>query len=136
LFNGREIQRGLRIDPAFAQAKSPFTYMKTIFAVLACFTILLLPATAAGPNDKRLSMEQRLREADIAVALKHYERVCTELCEYRFRQELAAIDEGGKPAERELQLKILLQKIEVLERYAKNLREELLKAGRVTVGTD
>ena len=111
--------------------------MKTsVAAILIIFLALLLPAGAAGPNDKRLSMEQRLREADVAVALKHYERVCTELCEYRLRQELAAADEGGKPAERELQLKILLQKIDILERYAKNLREELLKAGRVTVGTD
>ena len=111
--------------------------MKATFAAIVIIGILLVvPTRAAGPNDKRLSMEQRLREADVAVALKHYERVCTELCEHRLRLELAAADEGGKPGERENQLKILTQKIDILERYAKNLLEELLKVGRVTVGSD
>ena len=90
---------------------------------------------AASPAEKRLSMEQRLTEADIAVALKHYERVCTELLETRLRKTLAETEQAGTVAEREMQLKTIVQKIDLLEHYAKNLREELLKAGRIDVTT-
>ena len=76
-------------------------------------------------------MEQRLRETDVAVTLKHYERVCSELMESRLKQDLFAVEGAGKPEERELQAKMLALRIDVLERYAKALREELLKAGRV-----
>jgi hypothetical protein len=78
-------------------------------------------------------MEQRLTEADIDVALKHYERVCTDLLETRLRQTLAETDPSGTAAEQEKQLRLIAQKIELLEQYAKNLREELLKAGRIDV---
>jgi hypothetical protein len=93
------------------------------------------PASAANPADKRLSMEQRLTEADIAVALKHYERVCTELLDTRLRKTLAETEQTGTAAERERQLKLIAQKIDLLEHYAKELREELLKAGRIDVTT-
>jgi hypothetical protein len=76
-------------------------------------------------------MEQRLRETDIAVTLKHYERVCSELMESRLKQDLHAVEAVGKPEEREQQAKLLTVRIDVLERYAKALREELLKAGRL-----
>ena len=85
----------------------------------------------AEPSQKRLSMEQRLRETDIAVTLKHYERVCSELMESRLKQDLIGIEGTGKPEERELQAKMLALRIDTLERYAKSLREELLKAGRM-----
>jgi hypothetical protein len=110
--------------------------MKTILAAILLLSVLaVLPLTAAGPNDKRLSMEQRLTETDISVALKHYEAVRMQLLDARLRQELADTDIAGKPADREAQLKALTQRIEILERYVKGLREDLLKAGQIAAAT-
>jgi hypothetical protein len=106
--------------------------MKTTLATILLFG-LISTAPAATPAEKRLTMEQRLTEADLAVALKHYERVCTELLDARLRQSLFEAESTGAPAERENQFKMILRKIEILERYAKNLREELLKAGRIDI---
>jgi hypothetical protein len=88
---------------------------------------------AATPAEKRLSMEQRLTESDIAVALRHYERVCTELLDTRLRKTLAETEPSPTPAEKETQLRLLGQKIDLLEQSAKNLRDELMKAGRIDV---
>ena len=98
-----------------------------LFLALAMAT----PIAAASPNEKRLSMEQRLRETDISVALKHYERVCTELMDARLKLDLATVEEAKTAAERENHIKLIALRIDSLERYAKNLREELLKAGRI-----
>jgi hypothetical protein len=107
--------------------------MKTVVALLcaASACAVLAPCAQAEPSQKRLSMEQRLRETDIAVTLKHYERVCSELMESRLKQDLLAVEATGKPEEREQQAKTLALRIDLLEHYAKALREELLKAGRV-----
>jgi hypothetical protein len=128
--------------------KSPisFLYIREVSGVsriALAATIALLgwaltsPAwlAAATPAEKRLSMEQRLTESDIAVALKHYERVCTELLDTRLRKTLTESEPAAKPAEKEAQLRLIAQKIALLEQHSKNLREELLKAGRIDVTT-
>ncbi|HEX5176759.1 MAG TPA: hypothetical protein VFV83_07020 [Chthoniobacteraceae bacterium] len=96
---------------------------------------LALPTVveAATPAEKRLSMEQRLTESDIAVALRHYERVCTELLDTRLRKTLAETEPSPTPAEKETQLRLLEKKIDLLEQYAKSLRDELMKAVRIDV---
>ena len=107
--------------------------MKTIIALLLALAAAA-PIAAASPNEKRLSMEQRLRETDLSVALKHYERVCTELMDARLKLDLASVEDAKDAknvAERENQIKLIALRIDILERYAKNLREELLKAGRI-----
>jgi hypothetical protein len=76
-------------------------------------------------------MEQRLNETDISVALKHYESVRTQLLDARLRQELVETEVAAKPGDREIQIKLLAQKIDILEHYAKGLREDLLKAGQI-----
>jgi hypothetical protein len=48
------------------------------------------------------------------------------------KQDLISVEGSAKPDEREQQAKILALRIDVLERYAKSLREELLKAGRMS----
>ena len=107
--------------------------------IIACVVAFLFglasPSSlnAATPAEKRLRMEQRLTESDIAVALRHYERVCTELLDTRLRKTLAETEPSPTPAEKETQLHLLEQKIDLLEQYAKNLREELMKAGRIDV---
>jgi hypothetical protein len=108
--------------------------MKSILAALIVFTALpVLPLIGANPTEKRLTMEQRIQDTDISVALKHYEGVRTELLNARLRQELAEAEQAGTPAERENQFRILTRRIELLERYAKNLRDGLLKAGQLDV---
>jgi hypothetical protein len=109
--------------------------MKTVIALSCVFGLLFAfrPPAQAEPSQKRLSMEQRLRETDIAVTLKHYERVCSELMESRLKQDLISVEGSAKPEEREQQAKMLALRIDVLERYARALREELLKAGRMSV---
>ena len=108
--------------------------MKRLLALTCLLSMLpvLLPLAHGEPSQKRLSMEQRLRETDIAVTLKHYERVCSELMESRLKQDLIFVEGSAKPDEREQQAKMLALRIDVLERYAKALREELLKAGRMS----
>jgi len=108
--------------------------MKTMIAFSCILGTLsaFLPVAHGEPSQKRLSMEQRLRETDIAVTLKHYERVCSELMESRLKQDLISVEGSAKPDEREQQAKMLALRVDVLERYAKALREELLKAGRMS----
>ena len=104
--------------------------MKKLFSALLTFTALwVLPVTAATPNDKRLSMEQRIQDTDTAVALKHYEAVRTELLNARMKLELAETEQAGSPVERENNRKLLVLRIEILDRYTKNLRDGLLKSG-------
>jgi len=107
--------------------------MKSVLPIsyLVLTLSVLLPSAHAEPSQKRLSMEQRLRETDIAVILKHYERVCSDLMESRLKQDLISVEGSAKPEEREQQAHLLALRIDVLERYAKALREELLKAGRM-----
>jgi hypothetical protein len=108
--------------------------MKSILATLFVFALFgFLPLLGGNPTEKRLTMEQRIQDTDISVALKHYEGVRTELLNARLRQELAEAEQAGTPAERENQLRILARRIELLERYAKNLRDGLLKAGQFDV---
>ncbi len=105
--------------------------MRTTLAALIVFAgVSMPPAIGATPNDKRLTMEQRIQDTDTAVALKHYESVRTELLNARLKHELAETEQAGTLIEREHQLKVLVLKIDILERYAKNLREGLLKSGQ------
>ena len=104
--------------------------MRAIITGIVLVVGLSLPSAGATPNDKRLSMEQRIQDTDTAVALKHYETVRTELLNARLKHELAETEQSGTPMERENQLKLLALKIDILERYAKNLREGLLKSGQ------
>lgn len=76
-------------------------------------------------------MEQRIHDTEIGVGLKHYETVRTDLANARLKQELAGAEPIGTVAERETQAKLLSLKIELLERYAKMLRDDLLKAGQL-----
>ncbi len=105
--------------------------MKTFATLLLFGALYASPGFAASPNDKRLTMEQRIQDTEVSVGLKHYETVRTELANARLKQELAETEPLGKPAEREAQAKLLALKIELLERYAKVLREDLLKAGQL-----
>jgi hypothetical protein len=106
-------------------------HMKTTLpAILLLSGFAVFPITAATPNEKRLTMEQRISDTDISVDLKHYETVRMELLNARLKRELAEAEQTGTTAERETQSKTLAQKIEILERYAKTLREGLLKAGQ------
>ncbi len=105
--------------------------MKTTLAAISTFTALcVLPVAAATPNEKRLSMEQRIQDTDTAVALKHYEAVRTELLNARMKLELAETEQAGSLVEREYGRKILALRIEILERYTKDLRDGLLKSGQ------
>lgn len=105
--------------------------MKILATMIVLGAVWTSPAFAAGPNDKRLSMEQRIQDTEIGIGLKHYETVRTELANARLKQELAQAEALGTLAEREAQAKLLALKIELLERYAKMLRDDLLKAGQL-----
>lgn len=107
--------------------------MKTPAIIALAGAVCISTAFAAGPNDKRLTMEQRIQDTEISVGLKHYESVRTELANARLKQELAETEPVGTAAQREAQAKLLTLKIELLERYAKILRDDLLKAGQLAI---
>src|SRR5688572_2488515 len=105
--------------------------MKILLTLIVLAALCLSTALAASPNDKRLTMEQRIQDTEISVGLKHYEMVRLELANARLKQELAEAEAVGPLADREAQAKVLALKIELLERYAKMLRDDLLKAGQL-----
>jgi hypothetical protein len=107
--------------------------MKTLATIVLAGAVCMSTAFAASPNDKRLTMEQRIQDTEISVGLKHYETVRTELANARLKQELAETEPVGTPAQREAQAKLLSLKIELLERYSKILRDDLLKAGQLAI---
>src|SRR5687768_7989826 len=105
--------------------------MKTLVTLIVLAVLYPSHAIAAAPNEKRLTMEQRIQDTELSVGLKHYEMVRLELANARLKQELAEADVVGPLAEREAQAKLLALRIELLERYAKTLRDDLLKAGQL-----
>ena len=107
--------------------------MKILATIIVLGVVSMSTASAAGANEKRLSMEQRIQDTEIGVGLKHYEAVRTELANARLKQELAQAEATGTLAEREAQAKLLAMKIELLERYAKMLRDDLLKASQLAI---
>jgi hypothetical protein len=107
--------------------------MKILTTLSILGVVCLSTAWAANPNDKRLTMEQRIQDTEISVGLKHYETVRTELANARLKQELADTEPAATAAQREAQAKLLTLKIELLERYSKILRDDLLKAGQLAI---
>src|SRR5262245_21430498 len=69
--------------------------MKNTFRILVCITALTALPLLAGDNQSSPSdVEQRLRETDLSLAIRQYERVKMEAFETRLQLDLLSTEEG------------------------------------------
>jgi hypothetical protein len=102
----------------------------TLLIVLSVSLFSVCPLRGADPENNPPKVEQRLREVDLAIALKQYERVRMEEFDLSLKLESLQTDgEGQNPEARKKQERILLNKIAGLHQRGDELRELILKLG-------
>ena len=104
--------------------------MKNKLSILVCITALsVLPLIAGDAEAKSPSVEQRLRETDLSLAIRQYERVKMEAFETRLKLDLLDTDEDMTEAVRKKRAELLTQRHDILQMRANELRETALKLG-------
>jgi hypothetical protein len=96
--------------------------MKIIITAMAAFTAFtgILPAESSGSAGAR-SITVRLRQIDLDVALKHYEKVRTMLLESQLELKI----QGATQADAEPQIVLTKRKIDILELSLRQTRGEI-----------
>jgi hypothetical protein len=104
--------------------------MKNKLHVLVCIaTLCVLPLLAGDGETKSLSVEQRLRETDLSLALRQYERVKMESFETRLKLDLLSTDDDITETVRIKRAELLERRRNILEQRAADLRNTALKLG-------
>jgi hypothetical protein len=104
--------------------------MKHKLHILVCITALsVLPLLAGDSDTKSLSVEQRLRETDLSLAIRQYERVKMEAFETRLKLDLLDTDEEMSEAVRKKRTDLLAKRHAILEQRADELRATAHKLG-------
>jgi len=97
--------------------------MKTKLPLLACIAVLsTLPLWAADGDGKRNPIEQRLREIDLSLTLRQYERVKMEVFETRLKMDLLDTEEELTEPARRKRRELLTARQEILLHRAAELR--------------
>src|SRR5450432_1673793 len=97
----------------------------TTLAIVGAFATS--PMLLAEPNEQHPSMEQRIREADISVALKQYEKVATQLSDTELERELLL----QRNTNLSPQYISLTNKMEILEKFLNRLRNQLQEQSKL-----
>jgi hypothetical protein len=107
--------------------------MKNKLYVLVCITALsVLPLAAGDGEAKSVSVEQRLREMDLSLALRQYERVKMEAFETDLKLTLLPTDEDLTEPARKKRAQLLTERLQILEQRADKLRAIVLEFGEQT----
>jgi len=109
--------------------------MKNKLLILVCITALwALPLVAGDSQIKSSDVDQRLRETDLSLALRQYERVKMEAFETRLKLDLLDTEEGMTEVARKTRSELLRKRYETLIRSADELRELALNIeGKIKV---
>lgn len=104
--------------------------MRNKLHILVCIAALcVLPLLAGDGETKSLSVEQRLRETDLSLALRQYERVKMESFETRLKLDLLGTDDDITETVRIKRAELLERRSNMLEQRAADLRNTALKLG-------
>jgi len=107
--------------------------MKTRLHILVCITALsVLPLLAGDSESKSVTVEQRLRETDLSLAIRQYERVKMEAFETRLKLDLLDTDEEMTENVRKKRAELLAKRHDILQQRADELRSVALKLGEGT----
>ena len=100
-----------------------------------CYILLCLGAfsisTLCGADSpaKSASVEERLRETDLALTLHHYERVQMEAFEVKLKIDLLETDGEKTPEKRRKEAELLNKRASILSERVQELRLTALKLG-------
>jgi len=104
--------------------------MKNKLYVLVCITALsVLPLVAGDGEAKSVSVEQRLREMDLSLALRQYERVKMEAFETDLKLTLLPTDEDLTESVRKKRTELLQKRLDILQQRAEQLRAMVMATG-------
>jgi hypothetical protein len=108
-----------------------------LFLCITALSVLPLWADDASKPDapKTLTVEQRLREIDLSVTLREYERVKTELAETDLKRLLLQADGDLTEADLKKQAEVLMRRRDTLDMCAVELREEAKSLGNESTAT-
>ena len=120
---------------AHTQAQNRPEIMKNMLRILVCLTVLtVLPVFAGECQSHSCDVDQRLRETDLSLALRQYERVKMEAFETRLKLDLLDTEEGMTEVARKTRTELLRKRFETLIRNADELRELALNLeGKIKV---
>jgi predicted RND superfamily exporter protein len=95
--------------------------MKSLFAILAVVMALAAsPVLAADKEKGYRSVEERLKQAELSVAIKQYKKVV--LLQQETALQIALIETGASPVG-EKEVKVLTKRLELLAKQADSLRQ-------------
>ncbi len=104
--------------------------MKSRLLILLCVaTFSIFPLWAADSEATSASIEQRLRETDLAIALRQYERVRMEAFEARLQLDLLDSQAEMSQDERKKRWVLLDKRDAILRERAQEIRQSILKLG-------
>ena len=104
--------------------------MNNKLRILLCITVLsVLPLIAGDAETKSLSVEQRLREMDLSLTIRQYERLRMEAFETRLKLELLDTEEDMTETVRKKRAELLDKRYEILHRRASELRDTAIMLG-------
>jgi hypothetical protein len=111
--------------------------MKNKLRILLCImAVSVVPLWAADNENKSVSVEQRLREIDVSLALRQYERVQMEAFETNLKLELLDTEGEMTKSERDKKVALLEKKLSILQGRAQMLRETALQLeSKISVAT-
>src|SRR6185369_7759992 len=99
--------------------------MKNKLRIVVCImAVSVLSLWAADNENKSVSVEQRLREIDLSLTLRQYERVQMEAFETKFKLNLLETETEMTKSERDKKEALLNKKAEILWKLADELREK------------
>lgn len=98
--------------------------LSSISAALLLFAAVPVQGDACC-EDKAASIEQRVREIDVAVALRTYEQIQTEMTKAQLQWRLMETDFELDDAERAKQVQGLRRRLENLSAFAQEIRMKL-----------
>jgi hypothetical protein len=109
--------------------------MKNKLHVFLCIIALSVLPIWAGDDSKIVGVERRLREIDLSLSLRQYERVKMEMFEIILKLELLSTEEEMSEAVRKKRAELLGKRYEILGRRADELRASALQLEHeITVG--
>src|SRR5262249_24176539 len=102
--------------------------MKSKLYILICVTALsVLPLLAGDGEIKSVSVEQRLRETDLSLSLRQYERVKMEAFESILKLDLLETDEAMSETAKKKRRDLLTRRLDILTQRADQLRSTALQ---------
>ena len=107
--------------------------MKNKLHILVWITALtVLPLLAGDTETKPASVEQRLRDIDVSLALRQYERLKMEAFETKLKLDLLVTDEELTESARKKRADLLERRYDILQMRAFQLSDDARKLGAET----